>query len=251
MKMQKTLVTIGVVLGMLLTHISAVYAFPPLPCSYYGAVTLNGANVPVGTPVSAWIGGVRYAAQPAGVYAGETIYSLVVPGDDPATAQIEGGAAGNTVMFQIGDHSAGQSAAWVSGGNIELDLAASVSTAPAIVLSASLNPFTSAPGAPSSAQEYTVSASNLSAALNISAPADFEISRMLTGGFGSSLSLTPVDGAVASTTIYVRFHRIGAGASGGNIIHASAGAASQNVAVSGMAAAEKLFLPLVMNGGRP
>ena len=40
---------------------TAAEAVPPIPSSFYGTVKLNGSNVPGGTKVSAWIGGVKYA----------------------------------------------------------------------------------------------------------------------------------------------------------------------------------------------
>ncbi len=54
------------------------------------------------------------------------------------------------------------------------------------------------------------------------------------------MNLTPTSGTVASTPIYVRFNRATEGTSSGNITHASSGATTQNMAVSGTAAAAPL-----------
>ena len=98
-----------------------------------------------------------------------------------------------------------------------------------------LSAFSSAPGTPSSEQSYTVSGSNLTNDIAITAPADFEISKTSGSGFASSLVLSQSGGSVAATTIYVRFNRATEGTSSGNITHASTGATTQNVAVTGTA----------------
>ena len=91
----------------------------------------------------------------------------------------------------------------------------------------------------STSQQYSVNATNLTANLIVTAPADFEVSTAAASGYGSSVSLTPVSGTVAPTTIYARYSPIAAtGASGSlNITNASTGAATQNVAVNGNALA--------------
>ena len=98
---------------------------PPLPASFYGAVTVDGADVPAGTHVSAWIDGVRYATTEAFVYEGRSTYAVDVPADDPATPVVEGGRPGDTTAFQVGGLKAEQTAAWRGGTNTELDLTAS------------------------------------------------------------------------------------------------------------------------------
>jgi hypothetical protein len=85
----------------------------------------------------------------------------------------------------------------------------------------------------STAQSFTVSGSNLTADVSLSAPAGFEISKSSGSGYGSSLSLAQSGGTVSSTTIYVRFNPISEGAKSGNISITSTGAETKNVAVSG------------------
>ncbi len=107
---------------------------------------------------------------------------------------------------------------------------------PTITTTGTLNPFTSQPGVASAEQNYTVSGSNLTDNIIITAPTDFEISLTNGSGFSSSpISLTPTSGTVASTPIYVRFNRATVGTSSGDITHVSADATTQNVAVSGTA----------------
>jgi len=107
---------------------------------------------------------------------------------------------------------------------------------PTITISGTpLSAFSSAPGVPSAEQFYTVSGSNLTADIVITAPTDFEISTTSGSGFLSSLILPQSGGTVASQTIYVRFNRATEGTSTDNITHTSSGATTKNVAVSGTA----------------
>ena len=99
-----------------------------------------------------------------------------------------------------------------------------------------LSAFSSVPGNPSPEQTYTASGSNLTGDIAITAPSDFQISLTSGGGWGSLLTLPQSGGSVAPTTIHVRFSRATEGTSSGNITHASTGATTRNVAVSGTAA---------------
>ena len=112
----------------------------------------------------------------------------------------------------------------------------SFSTAPIIITSGTLTPFSSEPGTPSTEQSYAVSGSNLIDDIVITVPTDFEISTTSGSGFTTVLTLTQSGGTVASTPIYVRFNRATAGSSSGNITHVSSGADQVDIAVSGEAA---------------
>ncbi len=121
-----------------------------------------------------------------------------------------------------------------------------------------LTAFSSVPGAPSAEKSYSVSGSNLTGNIVITPPADFEIS--LTSGSGwvanpNTISLAPTGTTVAATPIYVRFNRATEGISSGDITHASTGATTQNVAVSGTAALAPTCYSLTLghtgNGSTP
>ena len=106
-------------------------------------------------------------------------------------------------------------------------------SSPSITTTGTLSAFTTPLGTPSAEQSYTVSGSNLTDALVITAPADFQVSTT-SGSFSSNtLSLTPTSGTVATTTIYVRLNPSSATTYSGNITNASTGATTVNVAVSG------------------
>jgi len=104
---------------------------------------------------------------------------------------------------------------------------------PAIQVTGALSAFTVHAGQSSPIQSYTVSAADLSGDLLITAPTSFEISTTSEGPFSSSLALTPSNGAVSSTPIYVRFTPPTPGPFSGQITHASAGATPASIPVSG------------------
>ncbi len=101
-----------------------VEAFPPLPSSFYGSARFNNANPPDGTSVEALINGQVFAFATTQTYQGSSVYSLDVPGDDSATAAVEGGREGDQVSFRIGGQLAEQTATWHSGTNVEMALSA-------------------------------------------------------------------------------------------------------------------------------
>ena len=102
--------------------VSPALAFPPLPSSFYGRVQINGGKVPDGTVVQALIEGQVYAEGYTQTYAGDSVYGLDVPGDDPGTSAREGGQDGDVVEFEIGGVLADQSSTWQGSTNVQLDL---------------------------------------------------------------------------------------------------------------------------------
>lgn len=104
---------------------------------------------------------------------------------------------------------------------------------PAIFVTSNLNTFTASVGNTSTVQSFTVSGSNLTGNISLSAPTYFEISLSSSSGFGAALNLTPISGSVATTVIYVRFAPAVSGQQSGNISCTSAGATTQNVALNG------------------
>ncbi len=103
MKTLRILSVLFLTMILLTVNVSKAWAVPPLPSSYYGTVKMDGANVPIGTQVSAFINGVQYASSPYLLYGDDTVYSINVPGDDPATIPVEGGVPGDTVVFHVGN----------------------------------------------------------------------------------------------------------------------------------------------------
>ncbi len=118
--------------GLFLVNVVRVSAVPPLPSSFYGTVKLDGANVPEGTQVTAFINGVQYASSAYLVYGADTVYTFQVPGDDPTTPAREGGVSGNTVVFHVDGYVADQIAPWLGGSNVQLNLTASSTNTPTL-----------------------------------------------------------------------------------------------------------------------
>lgn len=91
-------------------------------------------------------------------------------------------------------------------------------------------------GAHSAEQSYTVSGSDLTGNLTITAPPEFEVSASSGTDFGPSVVFVPTSGTVGASPVYVRFSPTSAGAKSGDITNASPGAQTRNVAVSGTGA---------------
>jgi hypothetical protein len=121
----------AVILAALLAGRPAlVRAFPPLPSSFYGAIQLNGANLPDGARVEAVINDQVFAYTLTQTHEGASVYSLDIPGDDSSTANVEGGKEGDVISFKVAGILAGQTAAWHSGTNARLDLTAASANTP-------------------------------------------------------------------------------------------------------------------------
>ena len=82
--------------------------------------------------------------------------------------------------------------------------------------------------------EYTLSGSNLTSEVTVSAPEDFQVSESQDSDYSSSLTLSPTDGNISDRTIYVRFSPTSATSVSGNVSNVATGATTRNVAVSGV-----------------
>jgi len=102
-----------------------------------------------------------------------------------------------------------------------------------ITATGTLTSFTSCVGSASVAQTITVSGSQLSGNIIITAPSGFELSNSATGKYGAIDTLAQVSGTVASTTVYVRLSNTATGTPAGNIVLTSNGATTQTILVSG------------------
>ncbi|NCD33347.1 MAG: hypothetical protein EOL87_08020 [Spartobacteria bacterium] len=85
----------------------------------------------------------------------------------------------------------------------------------------------------SAERSYTVSGANMRADVTVTAPDNFGISTTSGSEYDSSLTLSPTDGTLAETTIYVVFTPTAETDYSGNITHASTDAVTQNKAASG------------------
>ncbi len=108
------------------------------------------------------------------------------------------------------------------------------SSTPAIFHAASLTAFAQTVGTPTEAQSFTLSASNLTASLVLTAPASFELSRD-NSTWSNSLTINHSGGSISSTIVYVRLNATAAGSYSGAISGTSTGATALSIAVSGLA----------------
>lgn len=138
-----------------------VLAIPTLPSSLYGTVKVNDVNVPDGTLIKALINGQIYAEVQTQIYLGDSVYSLIIPGDNPDTSIVEGGRDNDTIVFIIGETVADQNGTWRSGTTTNLNLSAS-NGGPPIVPQETFTPTPS--------QTATISVTKTSPALTIVPP---------------------------------------------------------------------------------
>ncbi len=96
---------------------------------------------------------------------------------------------------------------------------------------------------PSQALNFTVTGSDLSENVSITAPQNFEVSAASDGTYSNSLSLTPTDGAIEST-VYVRMKAgLDAGDYTGNLTVAC-GELSETVALSGTVSQQQTLITI-------
>jgi len=125
--------------------------------------------------------------------------------------------------------------------NIQLNATAAATT-PTVSVSGTLAAVNTTYGTASSAPtSFTVSGSNLTAAILVSAPLGYEISQTPGGASGYAPTQTVgAPGTVAGTTIYARLQATApVGTYSGNITCNSAGSAGANVATVGSSVAKK------------
>ncbi len=103
---------------------------------------------------------------------------------------------------------------------------------PTISTTGTLSAFTSCAGTASPSQSFSVSGTNLSTGITITAPTGYEVSTTLGSGYGSSVTLTQSNGTVSSP-IYVRLTSSATGSPSGSITCTSTNATTQNIALSG------------------
>jgi hypothetical protein len=119
-------------------------------------------------------------------------------------------------------------------GEQDVSVSGSVNGGASLTVSpTSLNLGTTSNGVAGTIQTYTISGGNLTGSVAISAPSGVELS--LDGNsFSSSLTVSPSDGTLASTTIDVRISASAAGGNvSGNITNTTSGTSEMDVTVSG------------------
>ena len=86
---------------------------------------------------------------------------------------------------------------------------------------------------PSTPKNFTLSGSDLTTNVSLTAPQDFEISLSSSNGYANSLELSPIDGTLTETTVYVRLKaELNAGTYSGNLAIVS-GELSHSITLNG------------------
>ncbi len=95
--------------------------------------------------------------------------------------------------------------------------------------------FSTHAGTASASQFFSISGTNLTGNISLTAPASYEISRTESSGYSSTLGVSPTLGEINSVIIYIRLKaNIGAGNYNSNINLAATGAISQVLPVTGI-----------------
>jgi gliding motility-associated-like protein len=113
---------------------------------------------------------------------------------------------------------------------IDLCKATVVSATPTISVTGSLAAMTVCAGSASASQSIIVSGADLTANVILTAPTGYELSLLSTTGFGASVTLNQLSGAVAATAVYVRLAANATNGASGNIVASSTGATDKTVA---------------------
>ncbi|WP_345953997.1 MBG domain-containing protein [Mucilaginibacter sp. PAMB04168] len=107
------------------------------------------------------------------------------------------------------------------------------SATPAVTTAGTIEAFAACYGSSTTGQSFTISGNNLTGDLVITPPLGFQLSNNNIGFSGVGITLTPVSGTVAATTLYVRMAAATSSPAAGNITVSSAGATTKNIPVSG------------------
>jgi len=150
-----------------------------------------------------------------------TVYALAVSGSDVYFGgQFTAVGSGGTAVTGLNNI-----AKWV------------VAATPTITSTATLTPFTACAGTASTQQSFSVSGSNLTANITVTAPTGFEVRQASSGNkeftFRPSFTISQSGGSVASTTVQVRMASTATGTPSGNVTLTSTDATDKTVAVSG------------------
>ena len=112
-----------------------------------------------------------------------------------------------------------------------------VNPSPTIVATTPTGAITACEGSPSASpdiQQFTISGSALNNDITATAPTGFEVSLATGSGYGNSVIIPQINGAVTNKIIYVRSAASApAGNISGNVVLTSTGATTQNIPVTG------------------
>jgi len=163
MKGKKRWLLVPLVILALLLSVIPAYAIPPVPHAFYGTLTMDGSPAPVGTVVTAKVGGVQYGTITTTV---EGQYGSSDPlGDRLLVAPGEGDIeTGDTIYFYADGNVANQTYAFDPDEVTELDLTTGVlptDTTPPTVSITALTPDPTTDNTPTFTGTATDTESNI------------------------------------------------------------------------------------------
>ncbi len=187
---------------------------------------------PAGTTVT--LSGYNFGASPAVEFNGVAAPVVGVSGGSMITVTVPAGAGSGPITV-TGTGGTDTSAA---------DFTVATGTEPTLGVSpVSLTTLSSIQGAAGTSQSYTVNGSNLTGAITVTAPANFEVSLDNTS-FAETQTISPNSGSI-SRTLYVRIQSAAIlGSVSGTVTHSGGGATTQNLSVSGTVVSNQPSLTL-------
>lgn len=108
---------------------------------------------------------------------------------------------------------------------------------PELSLVGSLNPFEACTNTASASQSLMVSGTDLENSVILTAPENFEVSFNAVNDFGSSLNISPINGSLAQTPVYVRLSANANGNYSGSLNLSSDGVSTVELGLSGITSA--------------
>ncbi len=118
MQINKSYQRLVIIVIILITNFSLVAAEtappPPIPSSYYGTAKLDGENIDEGDVITAMINDQVAASTQVEIYEGESVYAIVIPGNESTE--------GLAVEFYVNGLQSDQDGIWHAGSNTELNL---------------------------------------------------------------------------------------------------------------------------------
>jgi len=105
---------------------------------------------------------------------------------------------------------------------------------PTITKSGTLSAFVTCVGTASAAQSFSVTASDLTTDLTVTAPTGYQVSTSQTGTYSNTLTVAASSGTISATDIWVRLTGVSAGNYTGTVSCTSTGATTQTVALTGI-----------------
>lgn len=103
---------------------------------------------------------------------------------------------------------------------------------PTLTVNGTLKTFTTCSGCTIDPQSFTVSGSNLTQNIVVTAPTGVQVSTFSNTSFGSTVTLTPNSGTVTTTTVYAKLANNATTGSSGTISVTTSGASSQTLTVT-------------------